>query len=64
MLVDEEETQGNFDQVEEPSQTIEQPVVEDTKPAVPEKYQGKSVDDIIRMHQEAEKLAQEQKANS
>lgn len=56
MLVDEEETQGNFDQVEEPSQTIEQPVVEDTKPAVPEKYQGKSVDDIIRMHQEAEKL--------
>jgi putative ubiquitin-RnfH superfamily antitoxin RatB of RatAB toxin-antitoxin module len=56
MLVDEEETQGNFDQVEEPSQTIEQTVVEDTKPAVPEKYQGKSVDDIIRMHQEAEKL--------
>jgi len=57
MLVDEEETQGNFDQVEnEPSQTVEQTVVEDTKPAVPEKYQGKSVDDIIRMHQEAEKL--------
>ena len=57
MLVDEEETQGNFDQVDnESSQTVEQPVVEDTKPAVPEKYQGKSVDDIIRMHQEAEKL--------
>ena len=56
MLVDEEETQGNFDRVEEPSQTIEQPVVEDTKPIIPEKYQGKSVDDIIRMHQEAEKL--------
>lgn len=56
MLVDEEETQGNFDQVEEPSQTIEQVVVEETKPTVPEKYQGKSVDDIIRMHQEAEKL--------
>jgi len=56
MLVDEEETQGNFDQVEEPSQTIEQAVVEETKPTVPEKYQGKSVDDIIRMHQEAEKL--------
>ena len=56
MLVDEEETQGNFDQVEEPSQTIEQVVVEDTKPIIPEKYQGKSVDDIIRMHQEAEKL--------
>lgn len=56
MLVDEEETQGNFDQVEEPSQAIEQVVVEETKPTVPEKYQGKSVDDIIRMHQEAEKL--------
>jgi hypothetical protein len=56
MLVDEEETQGEFDQVEQPSQTVEQAVVEDTKPAVPEKYQGKSVDDIIRMHQEAEKL--------
>ena len=57
MLVDEEETQGNFDQIDsEPSQTVEQVVVEDVKPTVPEKYQGKSVDDIIRMHQEAEKL--------
>ena len=57
MLVDEEETQGNFDQVEhETEQPKEQVVVEDTKPTVPEKYQGKSVDDIIRMHQEAEKL--------
>jgi hypothetical protein len=57
MLVDEEETLGNFDQVEsEQDKPIEQAVVEDTKPAVPEKYQGKSVDDIIRMHQEAEKL--------
>ena len=57
MLVDEDETQGVFDQVEEAKPTIEQPVVEEVvKPAVPEKYQGKSVDDIIRMHQEAEKL--------
>jgi hypothetical protein len=57
MLVDEEETQGNFNQVEDDTeQTVEQPVVEDTKPTVPEKYQGKSVDEIIRMHQEAEKL--------
>lgn len=57
MLVDEEETQGNFDQVEsEQDKPVEQVVVEDTKPTVPEKYQGKSVDDIIRMHQEAEKL--------
>lgn len=57
MLVDEEETLGNFDQVEhETEQPKEQVVVEDAKPTVPEKYQGKSVDDIIRMHQEAEKL--------
>jgi putative ubiquitin-RnfH superfamily antitoxin RatB of RatAB toxin-antitoxin module len=59
MLVDEDETQGNFDQVE--NETNEQPVEqvvaqEETKPIIPEKYQGKSVDDIIRMHQEAEKL--------
>jgi len=57
MLVEDDETQGVFDQVEETKPTIEQPVVEEVvKPAVPEKYQGKSVDDIIRMHQEAEKL--------
>jgi putative ubiquitin-RnfH superfamily antitoxin RatB of RatAB toxin-antitoxin module len=58
MLVDEDETQGNFDQVEnETQQPVEQVVAqEETKPIIPEKYQGKSVDDIIRMHQEAEKL--------
>ena len=27
-----------------------------TEPEVPEKYKGKSLDDIVRMHQEAEKL--------
>jgi len=57
MLVEDDETQGEFDQVEGTKLTNEQPVVqEEVKPAVPEKYQGKSVDDIIRMHQEAEKL--------
>ena len=59
MLVDEDETQGNFDQVENEAneQPVEQAVAqEETKPTIPEKYQGKSVDDIIRMHQEAEKL--------
>ena len=57
MLVDDEETQGAFDQVEEPKQTIEQPVAEEVvKPTIPEKYQGKSIDEIIKMHQEAEKL--------
>ncbi len=58
MLVDEEETQGNFDQVEHETEQPKEQVVaqEEVKPTIPEKYQGKSVDDIIRMHQEAEKL--------
>ena len=30
--------------------------VEQTEPEVPEKYQGKSTAEIVRMHQEAEKL--------
>ena len=57
MLVEDDETQGEFDQVEDTKPTIEQPVAEEVvKPIIPEKYQGKSVDDIIKMHQEAEKL--------
>ena len=59
MLVDnEEEMQGSFDQVGATDNT-EQVITEAPKEPevkVPEKYQGKSVDDIIRMHQEAEKL--------
>lgn len=31
-------------------------VVEDQKPVIPEKYKGKSLEDIVKMHQEAEKL--------
>ena len=45
-LDDEEET--NFDQ--EPQQEVT------PEEEIPEKYQGKSVADIVRMHQEAEKL--------
>jgi hypothetical protein len=62
MLVDnDEEMQGGFDVVEAtsaPEQNIEQNKTEPEVPEVkiPEKYQGKSVDEIIRMHQEAEKL--------
>ena len=63
MLVDVDETQdsGNFSQV-----TDDQPSVVDTTPPVetpsvvesvlPDKYKGKSVEDIVKMHQEAEKL--------
>lgn len=57
MLVEDDETQGEFDEVEESKPTTEQVAVEEVvKPIIPEKYQGKSVDDIIKMHQEAEKL--------
>lgn len=43
----------------EPTEPVDNPeeIVNDTPPeALPEKYQGKSLDEIIRMHQEAEKL--------
>jgi len=60
MLIDEEETQDKFDQVEDTdNQTNTEQVEaakEESKPIIPEKYQGKSVDEIIKMHQEAEKL--------
>jgi hypothetical protein len=60
MLIDDEETQDKFDQVEDTdNQTNTEQVEaakEESKPIIPEKYQGKSVDEIIKMHQEAEKL--------
>jgi hypothetical protein len=56
------EAEGEFDNIEEVEEqqepeAVEQPAVED-KPEVviPNKYQGKSVEDIVKMHQEAEKL--------
>jgi hypothetical protein len=50
--IDNEEVQDEF-QAEE-AKTEEAPTQEES--AIPEKYKGKSLDDIIRMHQEAEKL--------
>jgi len=59
-----EEDEIEFNDVEELSQeeqqepeAVEEPAVEE-KPEVviPDKYQGKSVEDIVKMHQEAEKL--------
>jgi hypothetical protein len=56
------EAEGEFDNIEEVEEqqepeAVEEPIVED-KPEVviPNKYQGKSVEDIVKMHQEAEKL--------
>lgn len=47
-LVEQEEEQQVEAKAEEPAQ--------EQKPEIPEKYQGKSVEDIIKMHQESEKL--------
>ena len=49
-----------FDEAEEeqtPEEQVEEPAAEEqTEPEIPSKYRGKSVEDIIKMHQEAEKL--------
>jgi hypothetical protein len=59
-FIDGEELSGN-DSLEfetEQTQEVKQPEVkaEEKAPEIPEKYRGKSVEDIVRMHQEAEKL--------
>jgi hypothetical protein len=57
-LIDQEELgQSEFDAVEE-QQAAREKVAEviDESPKVPEKYRGKSLEDIVNMHQEAEKL--------
>ena len=60
-LIDHEELgQSEFDAVEEQQAARQEtqapaPSQEDT-PKVPEKYRGKSLEDIVTMHQEAEKL--------
>ena len=48
MLIDDDKEE--FGELEIEEQKIEQ------KPELPEKYREKSLDEIVRMHQEAEKL--------
>lgn len=48
---------GEIEAVEE---RIEQAEQQQAKSELPDKYRGKSVDDVIRMHQEAEKLMSRQ----
>lgn len=61
-LIDPESFDNNDDQVsqitehEDQPQDSEQPDTSKVEPVVPDKYKNKSVDDIIKMHQEAEKL--------
>ena len=59
-LIDQEEElgQSEFDAVEELQQARQESPVESPKEVsrVPDKYRGKSLEDIVTMHQEAEKL--------
>ena len=50
---EDDEAVDNIEEVNEHQEPVEQETPEDD---IPEKYQGKSVADIVRMHQEAEKL--------
>ena len=49
-----------FDEVEEeqkPEEQVEEPAVEEQpEPEIPDKYRNKSIHDIVKMHQEAERL--------
>lgn len=57
-LIDNEELGiSEFDAVEQQEKVAEAaPPVETTKQKIPSKYEGKSLEDIVTMHQEAEKL--------
>ena len=62
MMIDPQPEEENVDIIEnevdeiqqEPEAEVEQPQVEE--PTLPEKYQGKSLEEVVKMHQEAEKL--------
>ena len=43
-------------QLEESQDEVEQPEVEENDSDIPEKYRGKSLRDVVQMHQEAEKV--------
>ena len=61
MIVDPQPLEDNADEIEtnevneiQQEEQVEQPQVEE--PSLPEKYQGKSLEEVVQMHQEAEKL--------
>src|SRR4030042_6468845 len=58
MLVDDNEELGTGSELDAVETQVQQTAPEPQQPAfeVPEKYKGKTAEDIIRMHQEAEKL--------
>ena len=53
--VNEDEELANLEETPEEQPTQEAPT-EDEDDGIPDKYQGKVIKDIVRMHQEAEKL--------
>jgi predicted FMN-binding regulatory protein PaiB len=56
-LIDQEELgQSEFDAVDEQQQARQAPEEPQQVSNVPDKYRGKSLEDIVTMHQEAEKL--------
>src|SRR5512137_1785846 len=55
-LIDNEELNQEFDQLEEDTQVEAQADTTAEAVEVPDKYRGKSLTDIVKMHQEAEKL--------
>ena len=60
-LVDPQPEMDNVDDINEEAvetQFVEEEVAEQPQeqPTIPEKYQGKSLEEVVQMHQEAEKL--------
>ena len=53
---EEELNNDNVDTLEAPEDTIESPEEEVAQEVLPEKYQNKSLQEVVQMHQEAEKL--------
>jgi len=62
MIVDPQPEEDNVDEIEtnevqneiQQESEVEQP--QEPEPSLPEKYQGKSLEEVVQMHQEAEKL--------
>ena len=57
-MLDPQPEEENVDAIENEADEIQQEEVEQPQeePSLPEKYQGKSLEDVVKMHQEAEKL--------
>lgn len=51
---------GDIGELETVEKQIQEEVAQPAAPELPSKYKGKSVEDVVRMHQEAEKLIERQ----